>query len=172
MSTLKKEESQETAETELAQEKLTFLTDLARKVAQHRRDLEAAKGEKQTAEEAMLKSDYGMHFNSACAQAERREKALSVAESELKTAVLSVYAETKEKRPIDRVEVKIFKRLEYDSDKVLKWCRDNAPSLLIVNKKPFEKTAEEIKAPVKVIEEPKCTLATDMSIYLKEGDKE
>lgn len=94
------------------------------------------------------------------------------AEAELKSATLAIYEETGEKKPIDKVEVKIFKRLEYDPAEVLKWCRDNAPSLLVVNKKPFEKTAVEIGAPVNVKEEAKCTIGSNLSSYLNEkGEK-
>lgn len=99
---------------------------------------------------------------------------LENAEKELKSASLAVYEKTGEKKPIDKVEIKIFKQLGYDPAEVLAWCRDNAPSLLIVNKKPFEKTAVEIGAPVEVIEKPKCTIGTDLSSYLntkKEGEK-
>jgi len=46
--------------------------------------------------------------------------------------------------------------------------RNNAPSLLTVNKKPFEKTAVEIGAPVEVKEEAKCTIGVDLSQYLVE----
>lgn len=94
------------------------------------------------------------------------------AEAELKDTALELYKETKEKKPIDKVEVKIFKRLEYDPTEALAWCRTNAPSLLVVNKKPFEKTAVEIGAPVKVSEEAKCTIGGDLSSYLPTQEKQ
>ena len=96
------------------------------------------------------------------------EDNLRSAEEELRSATLAVYDETGDRKPIDKVEVKIYKTLEYEVPEVLAWCRNNAPSLLIVNRKPFEKTAVEIGAPVEVKEEAKCTIGIDLSMYLKE----
>ena len=96
---------------------------------------------------------------------------LENAEKELKSAALAIYDETQEKKLVDKVEIKIYKRLKYDLAKVLAWCRNNAPSLLIVNKKPFEKTAVAIGAPVEVTEEAKCTIGTDLSAYLKQKEE-
>lgn len=91
---------------------------------------------------------------------------LGLAQEELKSAALAVYEETGEKKPADKVEIKIFKSLEYDALEALDWCRRNSPALLMVNKKPFEKAAVEIGAPVRVTEKAKCTIGTDLSSYL------
>lgn len=96
---------------------------------------------------------------------------LEDAEKELKSASLTLYEETGEKKPTDKVEIKIFKSLEYDALRVLDWCRANAPALLMVNKKPFEKAAVEIGAPVRVIEEARCTIGKDISAYLKQKEE-
>lgn len=92
---------------------------------------------------------------------------LGLAQEKLKSAALVVYEETKEKKPIDKVEIKISQRLKYGLAEATAWCRINASSLLILNKKPFEKTAAVIGAPVEVTEEAKCTIGTDLSGYLK-----
>jgi hypothetical protein len=95
---------------------------------------------------------------------------LDIAEEELKATVLAIYNKTGEKKPIDKVEVKIFKKPEYDPEKVLRWCRNLAPYLLILDKKGFEKKAEDFKiagAPVEVNKEAKCIIASDLSVYLE-----
>lgn len=96
---------------------------------------------------------------------------LGLAQEELKSAAVTFYEETLEKKPIDKVEIKIFKRLSYSLTEVLEWCREKAPALLVVDKRRFEKTAVEIGAPVEVTEEAKCTIGTDLSAYLKQKEE-
>jgi hypothetical protein len=96
---------------------------------------------------------------------------LATAQEELKSATLEVFNETGEKKPIDKVEVKIYKKVEYDSLKVEAWCREFSAYLLVLDKKGFEKKAEDFKvagAPVEIKEEAKCLISTDLSMYLTE----
>lgn len=143
------------------------LVELAKDVAEKRQDVEVAKKERTSAEELTTKTTQGMHFQLCTAHVESEQKVLTEAEDQLKSAVLEVYEETSERKPITGTEVKIFKSLRYDAAKALEWCREKATGLLIVNKKPFEKTAVEMGAPVEVIEIAKCTLAKDLSSYLE-----
>jgi len=99
---------------------------------------------------------------------------LEDAEKELKSVALAFYEYTGEKKPVEKVEVKIYKRLEYDPLKIETWCRTLAPYLLILDKKTFEKKVDDFKkagAPVEILEEAKCTIGTDLSMYL-EGNPE
>jgi len=147
------------------------LIALIKKVAELRNDLkdtnERALSLKESAERILQKTPEYKRVQIITEKVSMIFTALGLAEAELRSATLAIYNETGEKKPIDKVEVKIFKWLEYDSAKVLKWCRVFAPSLMVVNKKSFEKTAVEIGAPVKVKEEAKCTIASDLSSYLK-----
>lgn len=142
------------------------LTALIQKVAELRNDLEDTKSLKNSAEIALEETSEYKRVQMITERASIISTGLGSVENELKFVTLAIYKETGEKKPIDKVEVKIFKRLEYDLAEVLAWCRSNAPSLLAVNKKPFEKTAVAIGAPVKVKEEAKCTIASDLSSYL------
>lgn len=112
-------------------------------------------------------SPEGREYEGMCIRTGAVFNNLEIAERELKERALVFYEETKEKKPVDKVEIKIFKRLKYDATEVLAWCKRNSPALLIVNKKPFEKAAVEIGAPVEVTEEAKCTIGTDLSAYIK-----
>ena len=144
------------------------LKDLAKKVAEFRQDVAESKVRKERAEVLMHQTPEGKDAQAADSTLALGHDALIKTEMELKSAVLFVYETDGEKSPIDKVVVKIFRSLKYDTAKILEWCRANAPGVLIVNKKPFEKMAVDIGAPVEVVEEPKCTLATDMSVYLEE----
>ena len=123
--------------------------------------------------ENMRQTPEGKQYELICKDIDKLSEDLMNAETELKSASLAIYKETGEKKLIDKVEVKIYKRLEYDIAKVLTWCRSNAPTFLTVDKKPFEKMAlwssDGLGAPVQVIEEAKCTIGTDLSAYLKQA---
>lgn len=144
-----------------------MLVELAKDVAEKRQDVEEAKQERLTAERVMAETTEGKHLQWCTEDVANEQEALTVAENQLKSAVLEVYKETQEKKPIDGVEVKIVKTMTYIPAIVLAWCWKNAPTFLIVNKKPFEKTAVEMGAPVKVKQEPKCYVAKDLSSYLE-----
>lgn len=148
------------------------LVELAKGVAERRQEFEDAKQEKVSAERVLAETKEGKHLQWCVEDLANEQAVLSGAEDQLKSAVLEVYEETSERKPITGTEVKIFKSLKYDAAKVLEWCREKATGLLIVNKKPFEKTAVEMGAPVDVIEEAKCTLAKDLSSYLADPDFE
>jgi len=147
------------------------LIPLVEKVAKSRRNLEEWKLSQSSAKEELEKTPQNKCLQEISAIVGQVSEDLTHAEEELKSASLTLYDETKEKKPIDKVEIKIYKRLEYDPTKILEWCKKNAQSLLIVNKKPFEKTAVGIGAPVEVTEEAKCTIGTDLTVYLKQTEE-
>ena len=98
---------------------------------------------------------------------------LEKAEAELRTASIEVYKETGERKPIDKVEVKLFPELEYEPKQVQRWSETYAPALLVLDIKSFEKDAKKganylHDAPVKVNEIPKCYIGSDLSMYLTE----
>lgn len=142
------------------------LTELLKTVAESRQDVELAKRERDSAGEALKETAEGKHFQSCADHLMKEQETLIQGETELKSAVLEVYKETKEKEPIDKVKVKIFTNLEYDDAEVLEWCKTNATALLKVDTKTFEKTAVKMNAPVTEKDDPKCTIAKDLSLYL------
>jgi len=141
---------------------------LIKKVAELREVQQSCIRMKNSAQIDLDQSLEGKRFAMAIERVKEYSIQLETAEAELKAAAVALYQETKEKKPIDKVEVKITTELEYEDDKILAWCKDNAPTLLIVNKKPFEKTAVNIGAPVKVNEIPKCYIGSDLSQYLED----
>jgi len=146
------------------------LIPLVERVAELRGCSEVMIKNRDLLKQKLMQTPQGMDYEMTCENIGKLSEDLMMAERELKERSIALYQTTGEKKPIDKVEIKIFKRLKYDASKILNWCnwcKENAPSLLIVNKKPFEKTAEAIGAPVEVIEEAKCTIGTDLSAYIK-----
>lgn len=148
------------------------LIELAKAVAKCRMSVEWEGGKRDIAKENMLKTNEGVKFQATCTRLEVLQMDTVATESELRTAVLVDFEETEETEPIEKVKVKIFKHLEYDDAEVLIWCRANAPALLKVDTKTFEKTAVKMKAPVTEKNDPKCTIAKDLSMYLIEQETE
>ncbi len=145
------------------------LKEMAKKVAELRIEVQDKWMKTQEAHEFLLKSEIGQRWLSWLDKKIEADKFLGDAEAELKAAAVVLYNETKEKRPIDKVEIKIFKELDYDPKEVETWCRTFSPAMLTLNKKAFEKVAENLTdAPVKVNVIPKCNLGTDLSQYLEE----
>jgi len=147
------------------------LIPLVEKVAELRNEAKLMADQKNLLDYNMKHTPEGEQYERICNDIEKLSEDLMVAERELKEMAIVLYEETKEKKPIDKVEIKIFKKIKYDLVKALAWCRENAPSLLIVNKKRFEKMAVELGAPVEVKEEARCAIGTDLSAYLKKTEE-
>lgn len=101
--------------------------------------------------------------------------ALIEAETLAKQEALAEYDETQDKRPLPGVEIKVFKVVEYEELAATMWCQSNAPTMLKLDAKRFERFVKEdilnIPAHVaKVVEEPRAQLASDLSEY-EEGIK-
>lgn len=92
------------------------------------------------------------------------------------------YHATGEKKPIDGVEVKLWDVTLFDPIEALQWCRVNMPALLMLNDKAYDKVLRERAnsknlrdalpdMPGQVAEEPKTSLARDLSQYLVGTEK-
>lgn len=81
---------------------------------------------------------------------------------------LAVYRETGNKSPAPGISIKLYKVLRYDPDDALVWARRNSPALVIetLDTKGFEKVAVTLGAPVSEEEEPRVTIARDLSALL------
>lgn len=143
---------------------------LIRKVAELRRDINTMQSLKILAMEEVVNTPQHKNLLKVEGDMDVVAENLTTAQEELKSAVLAVYDETGEKKPIEKVEVKIHTKLIYVSEKVLAWCRTLAPYLLVLDKKAFETKAEDLKeagAPVEIEKEARCNIATDLSQYLE-----
>lgn len=88
-------------------------------------------------------------------------------EDEVRQKALASYGVNGNKAPAKGVAIKIYKRLVYDAKEAEAWCRQNAPTLFKWDAKGFEKAADKLPgAPVTAEEDPRVTIATDLSEYL------
>lgn len=100
-----------------------------------------------------------------------RQKAEFAVEQEsaaVRDYALIEFKRSGDKSPANGVTVKLYKKLRYNNAHVFDWLMVNAPALLTIDTKRFEKSAEAIGAPVEIEHEPRPTIATDLSEYLPE----
>lgn len=105
------------------------------------------------------------------AQAYERSTKMRIAELEnaIRGAALKEYAENGNKRPHSAIAVRINKRLRYDVNAALEYCRKHfdAAVEVVLNTKVFEKAAPNLDLDfVQVVEEPQATIASDLTPYL------
>lgn len=105
------------------------------------------------------------------AQAYERSTKMRIAELEnaIREAALKEYAGNGNKRPHSAIAVRINKRLRYDVNAALEYCRKHfdAAVEVVLNTKVFEKAAPNLDLDfVQVVEEPQATIASDLTPYL------
>lgn len=105
------------------------------------------------------------------AQAYERSTKMRIAELEnaIREAALKEYAENGNKRPHSAIAVRINRRLRYDVNAALEYCRKHfdAAVEVVLNTKVFEKAAPNLDLDfVQVVEEPQATIASDLTPYL------
>jgi len=90
-------------------------------------------------------------------------------EDAVRKAALEEYAKSGNKRPHPAVAMRINKRLRYDADAALEYCRKNfnAAVKTVLDAKVFEKVAPNLGLDfVQITEEPQATIASDLTDYL------
>jgi hypothetical protein len=93
-------------------------------------------------------------------------------EAQLRDAALAAYQETGERRPVPGVEVKVYQKLSYDESDALGWAKLHGIAVTL-DKRAFEKIAKAQQIPgiVEYSEEPKATIAQDLSRVVLEEMK-
>jgi hypothetical protein len=103
--------------------------------------------------------------------AARSKAECEAAESDLRSAAEEDYWIAGNKHPLPGVNIRILKTLDYDLGQALEWAKANAPALLTIDRKEFEKFARAHEVPCVVItEEPQVTIAPDLAAELAKGD--
>lgn len=92
---------------------------------------------------------------------------IAALESEIREAAVSEFAINGDKKPWPGVGIREVTRLSYDPAVAREWCLTQAPALLMIDKRQFEKVAPSLPgAPVEVTKEAQATIATDLGEYL------
>lgn len=139
-------------------------------VARLRRALADAELEAETAKEVLALTEEA-RLATLAEEAEREAKVkLAEAEAAAKVEALAEF-DGSNKRPLPGVEIKVFHKVYYNPKDALAWCRANAPNLLVLDAKRFEKGISDgtlLDVPGAVAEialEPRAQLASDLSEY-------
>jgi hypothetical protein len=92
------------------------------------------------------------------------------AETEVRKEALAAYEETGDKKPHPAVPIKMYTVLEYEEANALDYAREHLPKALKLVKRTFEKAAKVLELDfVTVTQEPRATIARDLSEYLPVG---
>lgn len=130
-----------------------------------------------------LRAEFETKHADLIAEVSTLSDAQKVAEGTCRDLGLVAYFTTQNKKPVAGVEIKLWDVATFDPLEALQWCRVNMPALLMLNAKTYEKVLRERAnsknlrdalpdMPGSVTEEPKTSLATDLSDYLpKEEEK-
>jgi hypothetical protein len=96
-------------------------------------------------------------------------------DAELRDAALADYHSSQVKKLHPAVTVKVFKVAEFDADAALRWAKDSARTLLKLDTKGYEKALKNgifEGMPGYVTEEPRITVARDLSKFVAESAAE
>ncbi len=137
-----------------------MIAELKKSVVQQRVEVELRKAEAAALYEVVkTTAEYSAYEERKAAQ-KNAEEELAITEQSLRNEALKIYATTKDKKVSPGVNVKVRRIVEYAADAITEWVKANAPAMLVVDWKSFDKVAEKIGAPVSIKEEPYCTLAS------------
>lgn len=89
--------------------------------------------------------------------------------ADLKTHAVEHFGITGEKKLPFGIGIRVTKKVQYDSDEALAWARENAPDLLTLDTKRFEKAVKAgtfTSAPAEVFEVPTGTIPSNLVPHL------
>lgn len=95
---------------------------------------------------------------------------LASLEQEIRTTAVEVFEETNETDIAVGVKIKLFSTINYDVDEATEWAKNNAPMLMKLDTKAFEKIVKSSGASVQVrsleiSKKPVATIAKDLSAW-------
>lgn len=88
-------------------------------------------------------------------------------EADVREQALGIYEETGDKAPHPAVPIKMYTVLEYKDEDAVNYAREHLPEALKLIKRIFEKAAKVVAMDfVAILQEPRATIARDLSKYL------
>jgi len=148
------------------------LSNLIHQLAQARQVEAATKAELNHLNEEIevyVEEKYGTQKRLLNGWMEQAEAATKITDEAVRQAALTSYLETGNKRPHPAITVKLYTHLEYDAGLALTYCIQHLPGALKMDARKFEAVAKAAHLSwVTTTEEPKPTIATDLSKYAEE----
>ena len=144
------------------------LRDALQALAMDRGLLADLKAQEQAAQAALEATPEYQALAAVRAYRQKAEFAVEQESAAVRDYTLIEFKRSGDKSPANGVTVKLYKKLRYNNAVIFDWLMGNAPALLTIDTRRFEKSAETLGAPVEVDYEPRPTIATDLSEYLPE----
>lgn len=141
-------------------------------LAGERRKLVVLKNELRKAEDVLHDTVAWADFKDIQEDVKAQEHLLATIENGTRQVVVDSYAETGNRNLIEGAKIRIMHRVRYDLLTARNWAMANAPDLLMLDTKRFEKGVTEgvLKAPATIEDEVTATIATDLDFMLTPGD--
>lgn len=97
-----------------------------------------------------------------------------VLESELENWALDEFRSTGSKKPMPKLSIREYTKVEYDLSMAEQWAKTNLPDAFKFDAKTFEKYATTVKCPdfAKVKKVPSASVGEDLSEYLQSKSEE
>ena len=147
------------------------MKDLLQELAQARMNLDSST-EDVAMRQTALENTTAYECLAAAKEWQRRDREeIDRLTFQVREAALAAYAEDGNKKPCPGIQIKLYSVVEFDEAEALAWCRDYGGSLLRLDMKAFEKAAPALHgAPISITQEPRVTIARDLSEYLEVND--
>lgn len=147
------------------------LITILHRLAQLRRELEEERRVHDVAEEAVMRTPEYVAMGQSKARLHFKLEAIKSTEEIVRSFAIGAYEDSGNKHPVPGITIKLFTRLQYETECALEWCKAYAPMMVreVLDTKRFEKVATNlIGAPVEVVIEPRPYIDADLSNYLVE----
>lgn len=138
------------------------------KLASLRESIAELKAEKDALIRAVTE---GIAYQSLDDQLKQLQETEGVVAETVRAQALGQFLADHNKKPGNGVEIKTFTVLHYNPVEALAYCKSSLPAALSLNVKSFEAVAKTGALPetvVKIAEENRVQIASDLSAYLKE----
>lgn len=104
------------------------------------------------------------------AEVEARENGLKELDQSIRNEAVKLYAQNGNKKPHAAVGIRVYKRTEYNPDAALAWAREHRQDMIALDSKLYDKVlksdARDPGMPGEVVEEPRATIAKDLSEFV------
>jgi len=136
------------------------------------RNIEAEYKDEVAAAEAELKESGTWRYLEQRREYLKTAKAdVTDAEASVRRAAVETFRKTGNTKPHPAVKVKIYVLLDYEPADALDYAREHLPAALKLDKRTFERAAKVVVMDfVATRQEPRATIARDLSEYLPTGD--
>ena len=141
---------------------------LVANAASIQREIDNVSGQLQEIREVVERIPVVQQLNELSSRLSRLRKEYEQLRESIRQQCVAVYKETGEKRPHPAAEIRMYTNIIYDEKDAVAFCMERLPEALRVDKRQFKAFVLNVTAPdfVQVEKEPRCFLATDLSLFI------